>query len=271
MTTQADDPVARYRRYVAIGDSSTEGLDDPDGQGGYLGWSLRLARHLADRNGRIHYANLGLRGRRTATIRAEQFEAALALEPDLVTLFTGTNDVIARRFDAGAVRADVADMQRAFIERGATVLGFTLPDMTPVMPLAVLLARRLHALNDALRDASAASGAILVDVARYPVASDPRLWSEDRLHANALGHTRIAAALAGALGLSGPGQAWSEPLPPAPPRGLVGRFAGEVRWGARYLVPWVWRSLRGRSSGDGRRCRYPALIEIPGGERPGTP
>ena len=30
-------------RYVAIVDSSTEGLDDPDGAGGWRGWSDRLA------------------------------------------------------------------------------------------------------------------------------------------------------------------------------------------------------------------------------------
>ena len=38
--------VARYndfRRFVAIGDSTTEGMDDPDGSGGYRGWADRLA------------------------------------------------------------------------------------------------------------------------------------------------------------------------------------------------------------------------------------
>ena len=32
-----------FSRYVAIGDSTTEGLDDPDGAGGYRGWADRLA------------------------------------------------------------------------------------------------------------------------------------------------------------------------------------------------------------------------------------
>ena len=35
-----------FRRYVAIGDSTTEGLEDPDGQGGYRGWANRFAEHL---------------------------------------------------------------------------------------------------------------------------------------------------------------------------------------------------------------------------------
>ena len=39
---------ASYQRYVALGDSSTEGIDDPDGAGGYRGWSQRLAERIPD-------------------------------------------------------------------------------------------------------------------------------------------------------------------------------------------------------------------------------
>jgi hypothetical protein len=40
--------VRTFRRYVAIGDSTTEGLDDPDGAGGYRGWADRLAEMIAN-------------------------------------------------------------------------------------------------------------------------------------------------------------------------------------------------------------------------------
>ena len=40
--------VRTFRSYVALGDSSTERLMDPDGAGGYRGWADRLAQHLAD-------------------------------------------------------------------------------------------------------------------------------------------------------------------------------------------------------------------------------
>ena len=46
------------------------------------------------------YANLAVRGRSTRRIRYEQLERAAILRPDLVTLFSGTNDVVALRFDA---------------------------------------------------------------------------------------------------------------------------------------------------------------------------
>ena len=132
-----------FERYVAIGDSSTEGIDDPDGQGGYRGWSQRLAERIALIQGRLLYANLGVRGRTTRQIRDQQLAPALAMQPDLATVFSGTNDVLARRFDADAVGRDMEVLQRALIEGGATVLSFTLPDLTPVMPIARWIAPRV--------------------------------------------------------------------------------------------------------------------------------
>ena len=257
-------PARPFERYVAIGDSSTEGLDDPDGKGGYRGWANRLAERIASLQGSVLYANLGIRGRLTRHIRDEQLERALAMRPDLVTVFSGTNDVVARRFDADLLARDIEQIQRALVGGGATVLTFTLPDLTPVMPLARMVASRVQALNEVIRVASAQSGAILVDIARHPVASDPRLWSEDRLHANSRGHARIAAALAHALGLPGTDASWSDPLPPLGPRTRFERWEAEARWGRRYLLPWVWRSLRGRSSGDGHTAKRPDLLPIDG-------
>lgn len=249
----------RFERYVAIGDSSTEGLEDPDGRGGYRGWADRLGERVAAAQGGLLYANLGVRGRRTAEIRAEQLPRALAMRPDLVTLFSGTNDVVHRRFDLAAVAADIEAMQRASIAAGATLLTFTLPDVSAVLPLARPVAHRLHALNAEVRAIAARTGALLVDFAAHAVTHDPRLWFDDRLHANADGHARIAHALAHALGLPGADASWAEPLPPAPRAGLGARLAGELGWQRRHFLPWVWRHLRGRSSGDGRGPKRPRL------------
>lgn len=183
------------------------------------------------------------------------------MRPDLVTLFSGTNDVVALRFDAELVARDVEHMQRTLIGGGAIVLGFTLPDLSPVLPLARPIAARVRALNDTLRSAAAASGAMLVDFARHPVGSDPRLWSPDRIHANSAGHARIAAALAGALGLH-TDDSWSQPLPPAPSRSWSERVVAEMRWGVDYFLPWAWRHALGRSSGDGRGAKRPILVPV---------
>jgi lysophospholipase L1-like esterase len=252
-----------FTRYVAIGDSSTEGLDDPDGRGGYHGWANRLAARVASAQSTpLLYANLAVRGRNTRQVRDEQLAPALALRPDLVTLFTGVNDVTSRRFDADAVGLDAGYMQRTLIEHGATVIGFTLPDLSLVMPITRLFSGRVRALNEALRRAAASSGAILVDVAKHSVGADPRLWSVDRLHANSLGHERIAAALAWGLGLPGADDSWSHPLPTPWSRSWAASILAELRWQRDYFLPWLWRHARGRSSGDNRGPKLPDLTKV---------
>lgn len=259
MTDLATPRGATFTRYVALGDSSTEGLDDPDGRGGFRGWADRFAEHLARAAGGIHYANLAVRGRKTRQVLEQQLEPALAMRPDIATVFAGTNDVVRRHVDLAQVVADLETMQRALRGAGATVLTITLPDLSAVMPLAKRLSPRVEAMNEALRAASRRTGTVLVDLARHPVASDPRLWSEDRLHANALGHARIAASLAHAVGLPGHGPEWQLQLPEPPARTIAQNLAREAAWVRRYLVPWLWRHARGRSSGDGRSAKRPAL------------
>lgn len=253
---------SRFQRYVAIGDSSTEGLDDPDGRGGYRGWSQRLAENIAQVQGGLLYANLAVRGRTTRQIRDQQLGPALAMRPDLATVFSGTNDVMARRFDLEQVAADMEHIQRSLVECGATVLTFTLPDLTPVLPLARPLAPRIRAMNEALRSVAGRTGVILLDFAAHPVAADPRLWSEDRIHASVLGHERIAAALAHALGLPGADEGWKEPLPVDRSRSLAGYWRSELTWASRHLWPWMTRGLFGPAVERPRNPKRPELTPI---------
>ncbi|HEX6872737.1 MAG TPA: SGNH/GDSL hydrolase family protein [Micromonosporaceae bacterium] len=250
----------RWQRFVAIGDSSTEGMDDPDGAGGYRGWADRLAGHVASAQGGLEYANLAIRGRLAAQIRAEQLPTALALKPDLATVLAGMNDVLTTTFDPVAVAADVAAMFAALRDAGATVLSFTLPDPTPNLPLTRRLRPRVSAFNSQLRLAAARTGVIMVDVASFPDASDPRLWSPDRLHGNQFGHERVAHALAHGLGLPGFDDSWRQPLPVPLPRGLVESVRDDVAWARHYALPWLWRALRGRSAGDGRSAKLPEPV-----------
>ena len=252
-------PTRSFSRYVALGDSSTEGLDDPDGAGGYRGWADRLAEQLAAANPGLHYANLAVRGRLVRQVKEEQLAPAVALSPDVATVFAGVNDVLRPRFDLAAVVADLQEMYAALRDVGATVLSITVPDPSRVMPVARRLAPRIAAYNAAVRQAAERTGVMLVDVGASEVAGDPRLWSADRLHANSLGHERIAAALACALGLPGADPSWAEPLPPAPRRAPHVVAADELRWLRAHLAPWVARRVRGRSSGDGVQPKRPEL------------
>ena len=256
----------RFERYVAIGDSTTEGLDDPDGCGGYHGWANRFAEHLAAAQGSVLYANLAVRGLRTRRIRETQLDRALAMRPDVATVVSGTNDLMTWRFDPDAVIADAEAIQRALIASGCRVLTFTLPDLSRLMPRPFRpLGRRIVRLNDSLRAAAARTGATLVDTAAFEAALDTRFWSDDRLHANALGHARIAAALADAIGLSGFAD-WRAPLPSPPPHRFGYAIRAELAWTRRHLLPWIARHSRGRSSGDGRACKRPELALLRAGE-----
>ena len=252
-----------FARYVALGDSSTEGIDDPDDSGGYRGWSQRLAERInASQGGGLHYANLAVRGLTTTQISARQLDIALMMQPDIATIFCGTNDVTALRFDAAQVAADIEHMQRALRSGGATVLSFTLPDLTPLMPLARLIAPRIAALNHALAEASRNTGTILVDFAAYPVSTDRRLWSEDRIHANAAGHARIAEALAQALHLPGSNDDWKQPFPVPLAQTRRQWCAAELHWMRRHLLPWIWQGVTGDSSSQGRSSKRPHLLPV---------
>ncbi len=249
--------VRRFQRYVAIGDSTTEGLDDPDENGGYRGWADRLAGHLAVAQGGLEYANLAIRGRMTAQIHDEQVRAALALQPDLVTVVAGMNDVLRPTFDPHVVATQVEDMFRTFLHAGATVLSFSLPDPTPNLPLQRQFQPRLLALNEELAVAAARHDVVWVDVASFEHASDPRFWSEDRLHGNSAGHARVAHALAHGLALPGFDHSWREPLPPAIPTQRVAALKSDVAWLHQHALPWLWRTATGRSAGDGLSPKRP--------------
>ena len=93
----------KYLRYVALGDSQTEGVGDGDDIEGLRGWADRLAEHLAIDNPDLQYANLAVRGRRAGEVRSEQLGPALALRPDVATVVAGVNDLLRLRVEIATV------------------------------------------------------------------------------------------------------------------------------------------------------------------------
>ena len=230
----------------------------PDGSG-FRGWADRLAEILAAREPKLRYANLAVRGKLARQVRETQLEPALALEPDLVSLLAGLNDMLRRNVDVAAVIGELDGMVARLRDAGADVILFTLPDPVPINPLAKSAAARLARMNDALREISARRGTFIVELDKHPVSSDRRLWNEDRLHANPEGHRRIAAAAAHAIGLPDTDMSWTTGFPS--PLSPHSRRSHAV-WFGRYFPPWLIRRLRGRSSGDGRAAKRPELEPI---------
>ncbi|MDQ3957234.1 MAG: SGNH/GDSL hydrolase family protein [Actinomycetota bacterium] len=248
-----------FRRYVAIGDSGTEGVgDEPHPDGSERGWADRLAEILAVANPQLLYANLAVRGRRVAEVHEQQLGPALALEPDLVTVVAGINDVIRPRGDLDSALLHMDRMLRDLRATGSTVVTATFPDLSALIPAARLVRRRLQHFNAGLRAIAASRGSLLVEAEEFPVLADPRLWCADRLHLGPEGHRGLASATARTLGLAG-AQARPDVVPAAPigPHGR--RLQEDLRWAREFLLPWIRRRLTGRSSGDGRFAKRPEL------------
>ncbi len=84
-------------RYVAIGDSFTEGVGDELPDGTVRGWADLAAQGWADAAGEpIEYANLAIRGKLIEPIVAQQLEPALALGPTHLSFNGGGNDMLRR-------------------------------------------------------------------------------------------------------------------------------------------------------------------------------
>src|ERR1044072_4600148 len=150
----------RYLRFVALGDSHTEGVGDGDDPTGLRGWADRLAEPLARPHPQLRYANLAVRGRLAGQVHAEQLPAALALRPDFATVVAGVNDMLRPRFDPDEVAAHLEAMFPALTRQAARVATLTFPDIARVTPLARPLRARLAALNQRVCAAAARGGGV---------------------------------------------------------------------------------------------------------------
>ncbi|MEV4753939.1 SGNH/GDSL hydrolase family protein [Micromonospora sp. NPDC049559] len=249
----------RWRKFVAVGDSFTEGLDDPYPDGTYRGWADLVAARLAvDAGPDFGYANLAIRGRLFGNIVAEQVPAALDMQPDLISFAAGGNDVLRRNFDGPKLIKEFDEVVGRLRATGADVLIFRFADVMARLPGQRLVGPRVAMLHEAIGETARRHGARVVDLYADDEFLNPVLWSVDRLHLAPAGHRRVAAHVLGALGLT-PDEQWLVVPPrPAPTPWLAARGA-DLRWAGQHLVPWVRRRLTGRSSGDNITAKRPLL------------
>ncbi len=251
-----------YTRYVAIGDSQTEGLWDGDDEVGLIGYADRLAAILAGQNPGLLYANLALRGIHVRDALNHQLPQALALAPDLISVCVGMNDITrpGRSFDRAL--ADLDQLYAQLANARATVLTTTFPNISRIVPAGRFLRQRLQRINTAITAAAHRHGFKLVDAYNAPSMEEPATWSADLIHASPMGHARFAAAAAEALGLPGSNHDWAaaagELTLPTP----VVRAQNQLRWTREVVLPWLWRLARGRSSGDGRAPKRPDMRPV---------
>ncbi|WP_298446731.1 SGNH/GDSL hydrolase family protein [Gordonia sp. (in: high G+C Gram-positive bacteria)] len=240
-----------FTRYVALGDSFTEGVGDdaPQLPNGVRGWADRVAEALDDAYGGVEYANLAIRGLKLRPIVVRQVPSALAMKPDLVSIHAGGNDILRPRVDLDDLLTYYDDAVARLTESGATVVLFT-PHDPAEAPLIRRLRGRFAIFAEGIREIADRRGAVLVDYWRIRDYDDPRMWAFDRLHMSPAGHQRMAIAVLDALGV--PHDLAPLELPDMPARSR----RDDLRWTRGFLAPWLGRRLRGVSSGDTLAPRY---------------
>ncbi|MEV7778366.1 SGNH/GDSL hydrolase family protein [Kitasatospora sp. NPDC088351] len=248
--------------YAALGDSFTEGLNDPGADGAFAGWADRLAGLLAEGRppGGFRYANLAVRGRLLDQITAEQVPQVRRIQPDLVTFCAGGNDILRPGSDPDEVaeRFEAAVVQLA--ASAGTVLICTGFD-TRGVPLLKHLRGKIATYNGHMRAVADRNGCEVADLWSLRAVQDRRAWSEDRLHLSGEGHQRVALLAARSLGLRTE-QDPEAPWPTVPAQSPAEQRRENIQWAREYLLPWVGRRLRGESSGDHVEAKRPELLPL---------
>ncbi|PJJ55575.1 SGNH/GDSL hydrolase family protein [Compostimonas suwonensis] len=249
-----------FQRYVAIGDSFSEGVGDERPDGGVRGWADFVALGLAAASDApVGYANLAIRGRKLGPILEEQLDAALALGPDLVSLNGGGNDIMRPRVSIASVADRLDGAVDRVVASGSHMLLLSGANPSDHIPLGGLLSRRGNELADAVRARFPREGVTYVDNWADAGLRDIRYWSPDKLHLNALGHARVASNVLTAFGVPVPPEWGVDEVAAAAPGERSRNTAAYYR---EHVLPWIGRRLTGRSSGDGRSAKIPTLRPV---------
>lgn len=200
-------------RYAALGASDAVGVgasnyneaDPAQPNNGYVylihGW-------MRARYPYWNLSNLGVSGATAPTIAADQLQPAILLNPDVVTVWAGGNDVknsVLAGEETEALRARfelsfTSIIQRLRGETTAVVVVANLPDMSR-LPVALLLSADVRkrakassiALNEVIAAVCAANAVPVVDVYGDPETYAWGNYSWDGFHPNDAGYEKLAA------------------------------------------------------------------------------
>ena len=253
-----------WRRFVALGDSFTEGLGDPEPRrpGEFRGWADRVAEELSLGHDDFAYANLAVRGQLLREVIDSQLPPAIDLRPDLVSIQAGGNDLLHPGVDpdklAGFVERAVVELRAI----DATVVLFVGPD-SGKSTIMGQFRTKIAIFNENVRSIAARHDAVVADLWTLTELHDPRMWSPDRLHPSALGYQAVAIMVLNTLNVEHtlvPGE-----LKPAPPQSWRQARAGDLDWAREYFMPWVVEGLKNRSRSKGFHAKRPFPAPVEGG------
>lgn len=259
--------IENISRYIAIGDSFSEGLWDPYPKNSDLqqGWTDRLAQTISKRRTEqgltpLEYANHAIRGKLLGEILEDQLPLALSQQPDLISIIGGGNDILRPGSDPDLLSAQVEQAAIAARKAGAYVLLGT--GMDPIdLPIVRRTREKVAVYNANIWSIAQAQGTAALDMWGLHALRHEEMWAHDRIHLSPLGHHRVSQAALAALHLPVDDPNWRQPLPRTPKS--TSQALNEHRhWMAEEVAPWVGRRLTGRSSGDARSAKYPTPTPV---------
>ncbi|MFE7592347.1 SGNH/GDSL hydrolase family protein [Kitasatospora sp. NPDC057512] len=226
-------------RFVALGDSLTEGVGDQVGEG-WRGWAAVLAHALPPEGRDVEFTNLAYSGALTTELTVRQLPGALALRPQLAAVVVGGNDTLRSGFDIRRAALELDATMGELSGHGARLLTACLPDPGSLLrlpaPLARPLARRMRAVNTVVHALTERHRAVHLHIAELPWLTERRLLSVDRLHPSAEGHHLIARRFHDLLTEAG------HPLGPPPaaaPAESPPGLAADLWWMATRGTRWL--------------------------------
>ncbi|PFD27129.1 lipase [Bacillus cereus] len=189
-----------WKRFVAIGDSFTEGIGDEVEGISLKSWADHFVQ-LCEND--LKYANFAKRGLVTKEIRSQQFGKALTFNPDLVSLIAGANDVLKGRWNHHAYKNDMEFMIDTLSKTGADIIIANLPDFTVRLPLSSekkqVLREQLLEANEVILSLSREYKLHHVDFWNHHLVNDNTLWSTDLVHPNSKGYVKVAELIFNSL------------------------------------------------------------------------
>ena len=250
------------RVFVALGDSFTEGVGDRNKHlpNGVRGWADRVAEKLAKAEPGWEYANLAIRSKRLRHVIDEQLEPVLAMEPTLISLYAGGNDILDFGTDMDALMAEYEGLVAKLAATGATLILFTGYDVK-VSAVLEPFRKRNTMYNQRVRALAVKYKAVLVDYWCFDAYHDRRMWDSDRLHMSKAGHKFLAGQVLDHLGVPHKikPKVWD---PPA--RMSVREWERrQRRWIRDWVIPLFHRKIRGVTLGDSLQPRWPVPVKVP--------
>ena len=182
--------------YVALGDSTVSGAGASSPDNTYVS---RLHARLRAIYPEAQVTNLGVGGATSAGVVREQLRPALVLQPDLITLSAGPNDITQGR----DVRAFERNLQTIFWTFNRKTHAVMVVNLLPDLAVAPrfnqaekdVLGRLTTLFNEAIQRQARRYGVEIVDLytpSRQEVPGQPVLLSGDDYHPSDAGYARWA-------------------------------------------------------------------------------